>query len=335
MPSPNTEVRTVSDSSGGTDAPLVLPAPRRRGPLFTPNLVFNVLGWLVLALIIVFVVIPAARHGNWEPFGDANTWKYLWKTPDENNEAHGGLFYTLGVGIAACLISTVVGFVFALGRSSNNRLFHGFCAVYIELMRALPSYLIIFYVFIGLPKFASYYNETVWPGMSAWAKAHLGAGVGGGVEFLAAKLSVLVNFACQWQPPGFAIIGLSLYTSAVMAEIFRAGILSVEKGQLEAAFSLGLKPHHTILSIILPQALRRMVPAIVSQLITLIKDTSLASIIALQELTRAGKQFYEFYLEPGKPPIVLETLFVVAMIYFVICYALALLSQRLEIKQGR
>ena len=61
----NPGVRTVSDSSGGTDAPLVLPAPRRRGPLFTPNLFFNGLGWLVLALIVGFVVVPAARHGNW------------------------------------------------------------------------------------------------------------------------------------------------------------------------------------------------------------------------------------------------------------------------------
>lgn len=317
-------------------APPVPPAPRRRrGPRFTPSLVCNVLGWLVLALIVGFLVIPAARHGNWEPFGNPNTWNYLWKTPDEDNAAHGGLVYTLWVGVAACLISTVVGFVFALGRSSDTRFLHGFCAGYIELMRALPSYLIIFYVFIGLPKLAGYYDTTIWPGLASWAKAHLGAGIGGGVEFLAAKGSIGLNFACQWQPPGFAIIGLSLYTSAVMAEIFRAGILSVEKGQLEAAFSLGLRPHHTILSIILPQALRRMAPAIVSQLITLIKDTSLASIIALQELTRAGKQFYEFYLEPGKPPVVLETLFIVAMIYFVICYALALVSQRLEVKPGR
>ncbi|MBV9128407.1 MAG: amino acid ABC transporter permease [Verrucomicrobia bacterium] len=335
MPSSDSEVRTISDSSSGTNPPLVLPAPRRRGPLVTPNRVFNLLGWLILALIVVFLVIPAARHGNWEPFGDANTWHYLWDTPDENGKPQGGLVYTLYVGIAACLISTAVGFVFALGRSSNNRFFHGFCSVYIELMRALPSYLIIFYVFIGLPKFASFYNSVVWPGAAAWARAHLGAGLGGAVEFLVEKFSYVVNFAFQWQPPGFAIMGLSLYTSAVMAEIFRAGILSIEKGQLEAAYSLGLKPHHTIINIILPQALRRMVPAIVSQLITLIKDTSLASIIALQELTRAGKQFYEFYLEPGKPPIVLETLFVVAAIYFVICYALSIISQRLEMKQGR
>ena len=121
-----------------------------------------------------------------------------------------------------------------------------------------------------------------------------------------------------------------------MAEIFRAGILSVEKGQLEAAYSLGLKSYDTILHIILPQALRRMVPAIVSQLIPLTKDTSLASIIALQELTRAGKQLYEYYSgEPGARPVVLETLFIVAAIYFVICYVLALISQRLEVKQGR
>jgi len=80
---------------------------------------------------------------------------------------------------------------------------------YIELMRALPSYLIIFYVFIAFPKIG-------------------------------------INLAAPW----FAIIGLSLYTSAVMAEIFRAGILSVEKGQFEAAYALGLKPRHTVIHIV-------------------------------------------------------------------------------------
>lgn len=257
-----------------------LPA-RHPAPIFTFARMFNVAGWLILVLLVYFLAIPAVRFGNWAPFGKLSSWEFLWE----------GLKITLFVALFAVLISTVVGFSLALGRLSNNKIISRTCAGYIELMRALPSYLIIFYVFIVFPK----------------------AGI-------------------QLPSPWFAIIGLSLYTSAVMAEIFRAGILSVEKGQLEAAYALGLKPFHTVRYIILPQALRRMVPSIVSQLITLTKDTSLASIIALQELTRKGQQLYEYYGQQAGQPIVLETLFVVAFIYFAICYILALISQRLEIK---
>jgi aspartate/glutamate/glutamine transport system permease protein len=169
--------------------------------------------------------------------------------------------------------------------------------LYIELMRALPSYLIIFFAFIGLPVI---FRDV--PGMG-W----------------------LAALDALW----YAVIGLTIYTSAVMAEIVRAGILSVEKGQLEAAYSLGLNPIATLRQIVLPQALRRMAPNIVSQLITLTKDTSLASIIALQDLTRKGKQLYQ------QQANVIETMLIVGLIYFVICYSLALLSKRLEIKSKK
>lgn len=269
----------MSTASSAADEPHALPA-KHPAPMITPSRVFNVAGWVILALLVYYLVIPAARFGNWAPFGQMSSWDFLWK----------GLQVTLFVAIFSVVISTVVGFALALGRLSNSKIIQMTSAGYIELMRALPSYLIIFYVFIVFPK-----------------------------------------MGIKLPSPWFAIIGLSLYTSAVMAEIFRAGILSVEKGQLEAAYALGLKPFHTVIHIILPQALRRMVPSIVSQLITLIKDTSLASIIALQDLTAAGRQLYEYYGQTGKPAV-LETLFVVASIYFVICYILSLISQRLEIK---
>jgi aspartate/glutamate/glutamine transport system permease protein len=128
-------------------------------------------------------------------------------------------------------------------------------------------------------------------------------------------------------PIAAAIVALTLYTSAVNAEIIRAGILSVERGQLEAARSLGLGYVDMMRLIVLPQALRRMVPPQVSQLITLIKDTSLAYVIGTQELLNKVKILYAGF-EVG----VLQGLFVAAVIYFVINYALSLLSRRLEIR---
>lgn len=124
-----------------------------------------------------------------------------------------------------------------------------------------------------------------------------------------------------------AMIGLTVYTSAVLAEIVRAGVLSIPKGEVEAARSLGLSYAVTMRRVVLPQAVSRMAPAIVSQLITLVKDTSLASIIAVQELVGSGRVLFNFY---GNP---IETLFVIACIYFVICYSLSRLSRRLEARR--
>lgn len=126
------------------------------------------------------------------------------------------------------------------------------------------------------------------------------------------------------------IIALTIYTSAINAEIIRAGIISVEQGQTEAARSLGLSYGQTMRFIILPQAVRCMVPPLVSQFITLIKDTSLGVVIGMTELLRAGEIIYRGVYNGRLNNNPLETLFIVALIYFVVCYALSLVSQRLE-----
>ncbi len=126
------------------------------------------------------------------------------------------------------------------------------------------------------------------------------------------------------------IIALTIYTSSVNAEIIRAGILSIEKGQTEAARSLGLSYGQTMRYVILPQALQRMVPPLVSQFITLLKDTSLGVVIGMTELLRAGEIIYRGVYNNRLNNNPLETLCVVALIYFVVCYVLSLVSQRLE-----
>ena len=123
------------------------------------------------------------------------------------------------------------------------------------------------------------------------------------------------------------VVALTIYTSAVLAEIVRAGILSIPRGEVEAARSLGLNYALTMRHVVLPQALSRMAPALVSQLITLVKDTSLAFIIGAQELMGYGRSFFVYY---GN---VLETYIVIACIFFVICYALSRVARRLEIRQ--
>jgi ABC-type amino acid transport system permease subunit len=125
-----------------------------------------------------------------------------------------------------------------------------------------------------------------------------------------------------------ATLALTIYTSAINAEIMRAGIASLDRGQVEAARSLGLTYGQTMRFVVLPQALRRMVPPQVSQIITLVKDTSLASVIGVIELTRRGQIIYQTELNP------LQSLFVVSLIYFAINYSLSRLSRRWELAVG-
>jgi len=126
------------------------------------------------------------------------------------------------------------------------------------------------------------------------------------------------------EPFWAGVVALTMYTSAVLGEIVRAGIGSIPRGEVEAARSLGLTYRHTMRRVVLPQALARMTPAIVSQLITLIKDTSLLFIIGVQELVGYGRSFFNFY---GN---LLETYFVIAVIFFLINYPLSRVSRRLE-----
>jgi glutamate transport system permease protein len=129
-----------------------------------------------------------------------------------------------------------------------------------------------------------------------------------------------------------AAVALALYNSAILAEIFRAGILSLDRGQREAALVVGLTEGQAMRAVILPQAVRRMVPALISQLVTLLKDTSLAAaIIPLEELLR------RFQLAAGGlvPSAELQGYLLAAAVYVTICLALSQLARRLEIRQRR
>lgn len=128
---------------------------------------------------------------------------------------------------------------------------------------------------------------------------------------------------------GALVLGLTLYNSAILGEVFRAGILSLDRGQSEAAFSLGLRYWQGMALVVIPQAVRRMVPAIVSQLVTLLKDTSLGVVITYEELLRRTQIIGEFYDN------ILPATIVAAAVYIVINYSLSQVARRLEVRQRR
>ncbi|MGX7195239.1 amino acid ABC transporter permease [Enterococcus olivae] len=133
-----------------------------------------------------------------------------------------------------------------------------------------------------------------------------------------------IRFNIFWS----AVVALTIFESAMLSEIFRAGLNAVPKGQMEAGLSTGLSYVETMWTIVLPQAFRSMIPAIVSQLISLVKDTSLAVIISLPELTHHSRIIY------GQNTNYVIPMFAAMTIsYFAICYILSLLSNYLETKR--
>ena len=161
-----------------------------------------------------------------------------------------GLYYTVLLSFTAILISIVVGLLVALPGLSDNKFLRGFNRVYVEFVRAIPILVLILWVYYGLPQLASISIGVFWAG----------------------------------------VIALALSDSAFEAEIFRAGIQSIDKGQYEASHSISLSYSDTMRFVILPQAIRRILPALGNQLVYMLKMSSLVSVIGMQELTRKANE---------------------------------------------
>ena len=135
-----------------------------------------------------------------------------------------------------------------------------------------------------------------------------------------------IQFSIFWS----AVVALTIFESAMISEIIRGGLLAVPKGQMEAGISTVLSKWQTVYHIILPQGIKLMVPPLVSQFVSLIRDTSLAVIISLPELTHNTKIIYAQY-----PNTVLPMFFIMAFCYFVICYSLSRFSKRFEMNYSK
>lgn len=243
---------------------------------------------VVSALLLVgFLVMAVRRLGDngqltaakWEPLTQYAILRFLFI----------GLLTTLKAAAVSMVLAMAAGGLLALGRLARNGPVRWSTGAWVEVFRAVPLLLLIYFSARGLPRMG-------------------------------------VSFPDFW----YLVLGLVLYNSAVLAEIFRAGILSLDKGQSEASLALGMSYWQMMLTVLIPQALRRMVPSIVSQLVTLLKDTSLGFVIPLEELLRRSQILGEF---TGKP--LLQALFLAAIVYIVINFALSRLARRLEVRQRR
>jgi polar amino acid transport system permease protein len=221
-----------------------------------------------------------------------------------------GVVVTLWVSFTAFALAAALGLIVALGRLSRHRVLREVATFYIEVVRGIPVLVLLFYVaFVGAPQLVFLWNWLfAIPIERGW--------------FLA--LSVR-DFDMTWR----AITALLISYSAFIAEIFRAGIEAVPRGQVEAAESLGLKRRQVMRLIVLPQAVRIVIPPLGNDFVAMIKDSALVSALGVQDITQLGKVYsastFRFF----------ETYNVVAYLYLVMTISLSLVVRWIEARMRR
>lgn len=224
-----------------------------------------------------------------------------------------GLLVTLKLGLWSAILAFFIGLILALGRLSSRPYFVLVSRTIIEICRNLPPLvlILIFYYFISEQFGLWDYLADQLSRQSVWWQSW--------VEFFWAGPDQLNAFTTS-------VITLGFYEGAYFAEIIRGGILSINSGQWEASYCLGLSAGQRLRLVILPQTLRRIWPQLAGQFISTIKDSSIVSIISVGELTFAGSQLIQ------STQMTIETWTAVALLYFLLTFGLSLLARKLELR---
>lgn len=195
-----------------------------------------------------------------------------------------GLWVTIQIWIPSVVLGLMGGFVIAQARLSRRRWLSGTSLIYVELFRDTPVLIQLIWFYYAFP----------------------------------------ILIGVQLSPFSAALLGLALNTSAYASEIFRGGIRSIHRGQMEGAKAIGMTEGQAMRRIILPQVVKRMLPAFTNRMIEVAKMSSLASVISVHELMYQGRLLSSTYYRP------FEILTAVAFIYFVLIYPGTFLAGRLE-----
>jgi polar amino acid transport system permease protein len=195
-----------------------------------------------------------------------------------------GILVTIWVTVAAFALTLVFGLFGGLGRLSKNPIIFGISSLYVELVRGIPLLVQLIWWYFAFPVVLQSFGRSI--GNAALA-------------------------SYQANAIAMSILGLTFCYGAYMSEIYRAGIQSIPKGQMEAALSLGMNYVQAMRYVILPQAIRVILPPVGNEFIALLKDSSLVSAVAVADLTRRGREFMSQNFNP------IETWTMVALIYLV------------------
>jgi His/Glu/Gln/Arg/opine family amino acid ABC transporter permease subunit len=223
---------------------------------------------------------------------------------------------TLGLSVVSMVLAVLFGFLGALGRRSRFALIRYIALVYVEVVRGTPILVQLLLWYFGVGQALSAL------GFDPYSAAF------NFMTLIGENSLVPLAFSAYF----YGIIGLSFNYGAYLTEVFRAGLESVDKGQTEAALSLGLNSWQTLRHIVLPQAIRITIPPFTNYFITLIQDSALLSVLGVVELENTMGSFADPLIDPG------QKLFLYifgALIYLAICYPLSLLARFFEARFAR
>jgi polar amino acid transport system permease protein len=212
-----------------------------------------------------------------------------------------GLLVTIFLAVASFGFILIVGLLGGLGRISKNRLVYLLSSLYVEVVRGIPLLVQLIWWYFAAPVVIQAVGVAL----------HIGA--------LASYRANAIFLA---------VVGLVVCYGAYMSEIFRAGILSIHRGQMEAARSLGMNYFQAMRHVILPQAIRVVLPPVGNEFIMLLKDTSLVSVVAVADLTRRGREFMAVHFNP------IEVWTLIALLYLILTLFSARLIAWLEKRRG-
>jgi len=227
-----------------------------------------------------------------------------------------GLATTLRLAVWATVLATVIGLVMGYWRTSNNLTLRIISRCYVELIRNIPPvvFIFIFYFFI---------SGQLFPALGLEDIDRDGAIVNStAFRIMFGDPALLTNFLA-------GMLCLAIFEAAYITEIVRAGLQSVPHGQWEAANAVGLSRFNTLRDIIFPQAIRKILPPLAGQFITLIKDSAIVSLISIQELTFLATEV------ASSTTKVFETWILVAGMYFILCFGFAIVFKHLEARAAR
>lgn len=227
-----------------------------------------------------------------------------------------GLFTTIRLSFWSLLLALPFGVIAGLLRISShlfNRLLGG---TYVTLLRNLPPLVLVFIFFFFI-------SDQVLP------QFNLGVRLNAAPDWVQSLVPLLFAPSNQIEPFVAAVFTLALFEGAYVAEIVRAGINSIETGQWEAARALGMRRWQILRTVILPQALQRMIPPLAGQAISTIKDSAIVAVISVQELTFQGLELM------AATYLTFEVWLTVTALYFLLTYSCSTLASRLELRLRR
>lgn len=271
----------------------------KRGPLLAPQGMDKWPWWLLIALLLGLVIVYQILTNQ----DMANAFRAVVV----------GLGVTIRVTFLAYTLAVLIGLFVGLARVSTNAVINNIASFYVEIVRGVPILVLLMYIaFVAVPLGVEGINS-----LGGWLLENVGVG-----QALAEFRTR--DFPNEWR----VVIALAFAYGAFESEVFRAGIQSIEKGQMEAARALGMNYFQAMRHIILPQAVRRILPALGNDFIAMLKDSSLVSALGVEDITQKAK------LYAASTFLFFQTYSILAFIYLIMTVLLSRVVRWLETRMS-